>query len=53
VVRDDQPDIREGWSGCFGVAERLVVPEKPGNSGGGKEPWFKTDAIRRKGQEIG
>ena len=22
------------------VAEGLVVPTKPGNSGGGKEPWF-------------
>jgi len=22
------------------VAERLVVPMKPVNSGGGKEPWF-------------
>ncbi len=26
---------------------------KPGNSGGGKGPWFKTDARRRKGREIG
>ncbi|MEA3225870.1 MAG: hypothetical protein U9Q07_07950 [Planctomycetota bacterium] len=23
------------------VAEGLVVPMKPGNSGGGKEPWFQ------------
>jgi len=53
VVRDDQPETREGCSGRFGVAERLVVPEKPGNAGGGKEPWFKTDARRRKEQEIG
>jgi len=53
VVRDDQPETREGCSGRFGVAERFVVPEKPGNAGGGKEPWFKIDAIRRKGWEIG
>jgi hypothetical protein len=26
------------------VAERFVVPRKPGNSGGGKGPQFKTDA---------
>jgi hypothetical protein len=31
------------------VAERFVVPLKPGNSGGGKGPQFKTDAIRREG----
>jgi hypothetical protein len=24
-----------------GVAEGLIVPGKPGNSGGGKEPWFR------------
>ena len=44
VVRDDQPDAREGQAGRRGVAERLVVPMKPGNSGGGKGPQFKTDA---------
>ena len=26
------------------VAEGCVVPWKPGNAGGGKAPWFKTDA---------
>jgi hypothetical protein len=26
------------------VAERLVVPLKPGNAGGGKGPQFKTNA---------
>jgi hypothetical protein len=31
------------------VAERFVVPLKPGNSGGGKGPQFKTDAIRSEG----
>ncbi len=53
VVKDDQPDAREGQAGRLGVAERFVVPGKPGNAGGGKEPWFKTNAGRRKGQEIG
>src|SRR3977135_3123651 len=36
-----------------GVAERFVVPRKPGNAGGGKGPQFKTDAIRGEGPEIG
>ena len=49
VVRDDQPDAREGQAGRSGVAERFVVPLKPGNSGGGKGPQFKTDARRSEG----
>ena len=53
VVKDDQPDAREGQAGRLGVAERFEVPGKPGNAGGGKGPWFKTNARRRKGQEIG
>jgi hypothetical protein len=53
VVSDDQPDAREGQAGRQGVAERLVVPRKPGNSGGGKGPQFKINAISGKGQEIG
>src|ERR1700692_4446262 len=51
VVRDDQPEAREGQAGRPGVAERFVVPRKPGNAGGGKGPQFKTDAIR--GEEPG
>ena len=43
VVRDDQPDAREGQAGRPGVAERFGVPRKPGNAGGGKGPQFKTD----------
>src|SRR6202158_843790 len=31
---DDQPEAREGQAGRPGVAERFVVPRKPGNSGG-------------------
>jgi hypothetical protein len=27
--------------GPSGVTDRLVVPAKPGNAGGGKEPEFK------------
>src|ERR1700732_5294914 len=34
VVRDDQPDAREGQAGRSWVAERFVVPMKPGNAGG-------------------
>jgi hypothetical protein len=49
VVRDDQPEAREGQAGRLGVAERFVIPLKPGNAGGGKGPQFKTDAIRGEG----
>jgi hypothetical protein len=49
VVRDDQPDAGDGQAGRLGVAERPVVPLKPGNAGGGKGPWFKTNAIRSEG----
>jgi hypothetical protein len=37
-----QPDSREGQAGPGRVADRLVVPQKPGNSGGGKGPEFRT-----------
>ena len=53
MVRDDQPDAREGQAGRHGVAERPVVPGKPSNAGGGKGPQFKTNARRSEGQEIG
>src|ERR1700730_2619779 len=53
VIRDDQPDAREGQAGRAGVAERLAVPLKPGNAGGGKGPQFKTDATSGEGREIG
>src|SRR5229473_1497996 len=49
VIRDDQPDAREGQAGRAGVAERPAVPLKPGNAGGGKGPWFKTDATSGEG----
>ena len=47
MVRDDQPDAREGQAGRPGVAERFAVLLKPGNAGGGKGPQFKTDATRQ------
>ena len=53
VIRDDQPDAREGQAGRFGVAERLAVPLKPGNASGGKGPWFKTNARSGEGPGIG
>src|SRR5437899_12699807 len=46
---DDQLEAREGQAGRPGVAERFVVPLKPGNAGGGKGPRFKTDAISGEG----
>ena len=46
--RDLPPDAREGQAGLRRVAERLVVPMKPGNAGGGKGPQFKGNAARRR-----
>ena len=40
---------RERPGAARGVAERFVVPLKPGNAGGGKGPQFKTDARRSEG----
>ena len=44
--RNSQPDAREGQAGPPGVADRFVVPMKPGNSGGGKGPEFQI-SVRR------
>ena len=57
IRNTDQPDVREDEgdrrgslnAGSHRESERLVVPMKPGNSGGGKGPQFKTDAIRGEG----
>jgi hypothetical protein len=49
VVRDDQPEAREGQAGRPGEAERFMVLTKPGNAGGEKGPQFKTNAIRSEG----
>ena len=35
------------------VADGLVVPRRPGNAGGGKEPWFESDTERGKGVTTG
>jgi hypothetical protein len=40
----DQLAARERKAGRTGMAERLVVPMKPGNSGGGKGLQLKADA---------
>jgi hypothetical protein len=45
----DQLAARESQAGPFGVAERSVVPRKPGNSGGGKGPQLKADATSDEG----
>lgn len=45
-VVQHQLDPREGKAGPNEVAERLVVPRKPSNAGGGKEPQFKANARR-------
>ncbi len=51
--KPDQPAAREGKTGLHGMAERPVLPKKPGNAGGGKGPWFKSNARRSEGEEIG
>jgi len=45
---DLQLETREGQAGSWWVAERLVVPLKPGNAGGGKGPQFKDNVARRR-----
>lgn len=47
------PAVREGQAGRGGKSERPILPKKPGNAGGGKGPWFKGNAQRSEGQEIG
>ncbi len=41
-----QPVTRERRTGLDGVAERVVLPLRPGNAGGGKSPWSETSAGR-------
>ena len=36
----DQPATRESQAGLSGAAEGIVVPMRPGNAGGGKDPYF-------------
>ena len=42
--RIDQQGSRERQAGPYGVSGRLIVPMKPGNSGGGKEPQLGVNA---------
>ncbi len=49
----NQRTAREGQVWLAGVAERLAVPKKPGNSGGGKGPQLKADATSSDDREIG
>ena len=46
VARANRNPVRAGRAGR--VAEGLVLPRMPGNAGGGKEPWFESDAERGK-----
>src|SRR5450755_3023361 len=48
ALSDEQPDAREGRSGRCGLTERPVLPMKPGNAGGGKEPQFRTEPLKSK-----
>jgi hypothetical protein len=48
--RMDQLAARERKAGLTGMAERLVVPMKPGNSGGGKGLQLKADARSDEGK---
>ena len=45
----DQLAARERKAGLTGMAERLAVPTKPGNSGGGKGPQLKGNERSDKG----
>src|SRR6516225_8326219 len=47
--RCDQLAPRERQAGPYGVAERSVLPMKPGNSGRGKGPQLKTNARSNNG----
>ena len=49
----DQPDAREGQAGPLGESDRPIVPSKPGNAGGGKEPDFGCVVEGAKSRESG
>ena len=58
--RGSQRELREGptfgWCPArpVGVADRLVLPKKPGNAGGGKEPdfWRVTGSDQQSGDWL-
>ena len=35
------------------MADGFVVPRRPGNTGVGKEPWFRINAARSEGRRLG
>ena len=49
IAVGDQLAARERKAGPYGMAERLAVPMKLGNSGRGKEPQLKENARSNKG----
>ena len=49
IIIKDQLAARERQAGPCEVAERLAVPVKPGNAGGGKGPQLKTNARSNNG----
>jgi hypothetical protein len=55
VVRDDQPDAREGQAGRCGETEGFVVPRKPANAGGSAQryrPATTRNLIQQRLEEI-
>ena len=52
VGESPQPVTRKGQAGRSGVADRRVVPAKPGNAGGGKGPDFGHVVEGHKGRRV-
>ncbi len=50
--RESQQTAREGEVWPVRVAERSVVLLKPGNSGGGKGPWFRVSVEEAKARRL-
>ena len=50
MIRDDQPEAREGQAGRNGVAERPVIPMKLGNAGEGASVQDKRNKRRGTGR---
>ena len=48
-----EQDAGDGKTWRLRMAEGLVVPGKPGNAGGGKGPWFRTNAGSGEGRRLG
>src|SRR5207244_12004550 len=47
-----QPDARERQAGPSGESERFIVPLKPVNAGGGKEPQFQVNVRRGDSRRV-